>query len=54
VRFVRVKLKTGEYEVLVTNLLDEVQFPTEDFLDIYHMRWGVEGFYAMQENPFKP
>jgi hypothetical protein len=26
----------------VTNLLDETQFPTEDFLDIYHMRWGIE------------
>ncbi len=26
----------------VTNLLDETQFPTEDFLDIYHMRWGVK------------
>ncbi len=47
VRFVRVQLETGEYEVLVTNLLDETQFPTEEFLDIYHMRWGVEGFYAI-------
>ena len=47
VRFVRVQLENGEYEVLVTNLLDEIQFPTEDFLDIYHMRWGVEGFYAI-------
>ncbi|MDM8560168.1 hypothetical protein [Candidatus Parabeggiatoa sp. HSG14] len=47
VRFVRVQLETGEYEVLVTSLLDEIQFPTEDFLDIYHMRWGIEGFYAI-------
>ena len=29
VRFVRVQLENGEYEVLVTNLLDEIQFPTE-------------------------
>ena len=47
VRFIRVQLENGEYEVLVTNLLDEIQFPTEDFLDIYHMRWGVDGFYAI-------
>ena len=32
----------------VTNLLDETQFLTEDFLDIYHMRWVVEGFYAIK------
>ena len=47
VRFVRVLLKTGEYEVLVTSLLDEEQFTCEDFLEIYYMRWGVEGFYAI-------
>ncbi len=47
VRFVRVQLETGEYEVLVTNLLDKTKFPTEDFLYIYHMRWGVEGFYGI-------
>ena len=47
VRFVRVLLETGELEVLVTNLLDETQFPTEEFLDIYNMRWGTEGFYAI-------
>jgi len=23
-------------------LLDETQFPSEEFLDIYHMCWGVE------------
>lgn len=47
VRFVRVQLETGEYEVLITSLLDETQFPSEDFLGIYHMRWGTEGFYAI-------
>ena len=47
VRFVRVQLSTGEYEVLVTNLLDEQVFPTEDFLEIYALRWGIEGFYGI-------
>jgi len=47
VRFVRVRLETGEYEVLVTNLLDTETFPTEEFKAIYHMRWGVEGFYKI-------
>lgn len=47
VRFVRVQLKTGENEVLVTSLLDETEFPSENFLYIYHLRWGTEGFYAI-------
>ena len=47
VRFVRVQLEKNEYEVLVTNLLDETEFPTADFLEIYHLRWGIEGFYAI-------
>jgi hypothetical protein len=47
VRFVRVQLETDEYEVLVTSLLDEIQFLRYDFLYIYQMRWGTEGFYAI-------
>ena len=39
------RLETGEYEVLITNLFDT--FPTEEFKAIYHMRWGVEGFYKI-------
>jgi IS4 transposase len=31
----------------VTRLIDETEFPTEDFGEIYHLRWGVEGFYAI-------
>jgi hypothetical protein len=46
VRFVRVRLSTGEYEVLVTSLLDEAAWPAADFLDLYHQRWGVETFYG--------
>lgn len=47
VRFVRMLLETGEYEVLVTNLLDEVEFPTDELTYIYYLRWGVEEFYAI-------
>lgn len=47
VRFVRVRLSTGEWEVLVTSLLDEALYPTEDFLDLYHARWGIETFYGV-------
>jgi len=46
VRFVRVTLPGGEYEVLVTSLLDESLYPTAMFLELYGLRWGVEGFYG--------
>ncbi len=47
VRLVRVVLPNGDFEVLVTNLLDEVQFPTSSFSQLYHLRWGVETLYGV-------
>jgi hypothetical protein len=47
VRFVRVLLSTGEIEVLVTSLLDEVLYPTQGFLELYGLRWGIETFYGL-------
>jgi hypothetical protein len=40
-------LNTGDWEVLVTSLLDETLYPTKDFLDLYHRRWGIETFYGV-------
>ncbi len=47
VRFVRVRLSTGEFEVLVTSLLDEILYTTADFLKLYYLRWEVETFYGL-------
>ena len=47
VRFVSVRLPTGELEVLVTSLLDERVYPTEEFLEVYHWRWGHETYYHL-------
>lgn len=47
VRLVRVRLSTGEYEVLVTSLLDEARHPTSGFLELYRLRWGIETFYGL-------
>jgi len=47
VRFGRVKPDTGETEISVTSLPDEVLYPTEDFKALYNMRWGVETFYGV-------
>jgi hypothetical protein len=46
-RFVTVRLKTGELEVLATNLLDEVLYPTECFGELYHYRWVIETYYGL-------
>lgn len=47
VRFISVRLPTGELEVLVTSLLDEQDYPTQEFLELYHCRWGHESFYGV-------
>jgi hypothetical protein len=45
VRFVSVRLPDGSLEVLVTSLLDEATYPTEEFQELYHRRWGQETFH---------
>jgi hypothetical protein len=46
IRLIRVRLSTGEYEVLASTLLDMQRYPTELFAELYHCRWGVETFYG--------
>lgn len=50
VRMVRVALNNGEFQVLLTSLLDTVRYPTSDFKDLYHRRWGVETFFDEVKN----
>jgi hypothetical protein len=45
VRLIRVPLPTGEVEVLMTSLLDAVDFPTDAFAELYHLRWAQEESY---------
>jgi hypothetical protein len=47
VRFVSVRLPTEELEVLATSLLDQALYPSEEFLTVYHWRWGHETFHLM-------
>jgi hypothetical protein len=47
VRFVSVRLPTGELEVLVTSLLDQTLYPTQEFLGLYHRRWNHETYHQM-------
>jgi len=47
VRLVRVRLSTGEWEVLVTSLLDDIRYPCAGFLELYGLRWGIETFFGV-------
>lgn len=49
VRVVRVTLNTGEIETLITNL-SENEFQTNDFLELYFLRWSIETVYDTLKN----
>lgn len=40
-RYICVKLSTGNYEYLITNLPKD-EFSTEEIVKLYNMRWGIE------------
>lgn len=46
VRLIKVLLDSGEIEVLITNLYDQVLYPQSFFKSLYHKRWAVETFYG--------
>jgi Transposase DDE domain len=50
VRMVKVKLCTGETELLLTNLYDETLYTIADLNHLYNLRWGIETSYGMQKN----
>jgi hypothetical protein len=49
-RLIRVRLKTGEEEFLITSLLDEERFATPLFKKLYHLRWGIEENYKREKS----
>jgi hypothetical protein len=50
VRLLRIKLDSGEIEILMTSLLDDKSFPRKEFKDLYFKRWGIETFYDRFKN----
>lgn len=50
VRAIKVKLHTGETEILLTNLWDTYLYPASIFKDLYFKRWGAETNYDVQKN----
>jgi hypothetical protein len=52
-RLIRVKLPTGEIEVLLTSLIDTKKFCYAYFQELYRKRWGVETFIFVIKSFFQ-
>lgn len=50
VRLLRIELDNGEIEVLVTNLLDQQQYPYKVFKKLYFLRWPTETTIGFTKN----
>ena len=50
IRAVKVKLSTGEDEILLTNLFDQEAYTLDDLKELYALRWGIETAFGKQKN----
>jgi hypothetical protein len=50
VRLIKIKLKTGETEILITSLRDRARFSRQDFKSLYNLRWRVETVFDTIKN----
>jgi len=46
-RLVRIDLGNGEKEILCSSLIDQEEYPYEDFDELYHHRWNIEEAYKL-------
>lgn len=46
-RLIRIELESGESEVLITSLIDQVAYPLDIFKELYHERWPIEESYKL-------
>lgn len=53
IRLVRVMLSSGELEVLITSLLDEIEYPNSVFMPLYFKRLGIETRYDVLKNSLR-
>ena len=52
VRIVKIRLKTGETEILATNILEE-EMNIEELKYLYNLRWGIETNYHYLKESMK-
>ncbi len=44
-RAIKLKSPDGTLSILLTNLFDEIVFPTNEIIDLYYRRWEIESYY---------
>lgn len=49
-RFICIKLRTGEKEILITSLIDHQKYPYRIFSGLYQLRWPVEESYKTMKS----
>lgn len=49
-RLIRVQLKGGGFEVLITSLLNKTKFPRTVFKELYNQRWFIEEDYKVMKS----
>ena len=52
-RLVKVVLESGEVEILMTSLLNAIEYQMTIFKDLYFKRWGIETLYDKLKNKLK-
>lgn len=52
-RLIKVRLKTGVDEILITSLLDGQAYPSSCFKQLYGLRWGVEESYKVVKHQLR-
>jgi hypothetical protein len=52
VRVTKIRLNTGEIELLLTNLYDQQEITIEDLGQLYHLRWGVNAIKLREKINF--
>jgi len=50
VRMIKIRLSTGETEILMTSLLDKAKYPYGEFKKLYSKRWVIETYYNRFKN----
>lgn len=50
IRALKIKLDSGEEEILITSLMDDKDFSYKEFKELYFKRWGIEENYDILKN----
>jgi hypothetical protein len=46
-RLIRIRLPSGQMEILATSLLDQARYPVAEFAALYHQRWRIEESFKL-------